>query len=91
MPEKLADLKSALEKFEEETVKANIPPNRMPADFKASKVWGHWGACKAPLLDYSAARSPFRVIHHSVINLTTRRSPTKSNDVPTIRPIYESS
>ena len=41
MPEKLAALKAVLTKFEKESVKANIPPNRMPSDFKVPEIWGH--------------------------------------------------
>lgn len=41
MPEKLAELKIILAKFEKESIPPNIPPNRMPADFKVPDIWGH--------------------------------------------------
>lgn len=41
LPEKLAELKTRLAQFEKESVKANIPPNRMPADFQVPEVWGN--------------------------------------------------
>lgn len=38
-PEKLSELKHRLEKYAQEAVKPNIPPNKMPADFTVPKVW----------------------------------------------------
>ncbi len=40
MPEKLAEMKTVLAKFEQESAPPNIPPNRMPADFKIPEIWG---------------------------------------------------
>jgi len=41
MPDKLAELKKILEKYEKESVAPKIPPNRMPADFNVPEIWGH--------------------------------------------------
>ena len=40
-PQKLRELKSSLESYAGQAVKPNVPPNRMPKDFKVPKVWGH--------------------------------------------------
>ncbi|MCP4609637.1 MAG: sulfatase-like hydrolase/transferase [Planctomycetes bacterium] len=40
-PQKLDELKRRLEHYANEAVPANIPPNKMPKDFKVPKVWGH--------------------------------------------------
>ena len=40
-PQKLDELKRRLEYYANEAVPANIPPNKMPKDFKVPKVWGH--------------------------------------------------
>ena len=40
-PRKLAELKRRLKSYAGEAAKANIPPNRMPKDFKIPKAWGH--------------------------------------------------
>lgn len=40
-PQKFDELKSRLEYYAKEAVPPNIPPNRMPKDFKVPKVWGH--------------------------------------------------
>jgi len=40
-PQKFRELKHRLEKYAAEAVKPNIPPNRMPKDFKVPKAWGH--------------------------------------------------
>jgi arylsulfatase A-like enzyme len=40
-PKKLADLKRRLELYAKQAAKPNVPPNRMPKDFKVPKVWGH--------------------------------------------------
>jgi len=40
-PQKFRELKRRLEQYAAEAVKPNIPPNRMPKDFKVPKAWGH--------------------------------------------------
>jgi len=40
-PQKLRQLKSRLNFYAERAAPANIPPNRMPKDFKIPKAWGH--------------------------------------------------
>ena len=40
-PQKLQELKSRLEFYAGQAVKPNVPPNRMPKDFKVPKTWGH--------------------------------------------------
>jgi len=40
-PQKLHELKSRLEFYAGQAVKPNVPPNRMPKDFKVPKAWGH--------------------------------------------------
>ncbi|MBC8468861.1 MAG: sulfatase-like hydrolase/transferase [Planctomycetes bacterium] len=40
-PQKFQELKLRLEHYAKEAVPANIPPNKMPKDFKVPKVWGH--------------------------------------------------
>jgi len=40
-PQKFQELKRRLEHYANEAVKPNIPPNRMPKDFKVPKAWGH--------------------------------------------------
>jgi len=40
-PQKLRELKRRLRSYAGEAAKANIPPNRMPKDFKIPKAWGH--------------------------------------------------
>jgi len=40
-PQKFQELKHRLEQYAKEAVKPNIPPNRMPKDFKVPKAWGH--------------------------------------------------
>ena len=40
-PEKLRELKLRLQAYASRAAKANVPPNRMPKDFKVPKVWGH--------------------------------------------------
>ncbi len=40
-PQKFDELKRRLEYYANEAVPANIPPNKMPKDFKVPKVWGH--------------------------------------------------
>ena len=40
-PQKLRELKGRLESYARQAAKANIPPNRMPEDFKTPKAWGH--------------------------------------------------
>jgi len=40
-PRKLAELKRRLESYANQAVKPNVPPNRMPKDFKVPKAWGH--------------------------------------------------
>ncbi len=40
-PKKLRELKGRLESYASQAAKANIPPNRMPRDFKIPKAWGH--------------------------------------------------
>ena len=40
-PQKFQELKRRLEQYAAEAVKPNIPPNRMPKDFKVPKAWGH--------------------------------------------------
>jgi len=42
-PQKLRELKRRLESYARQATKANIPPNRMPKDFKVPKAWGHPG------------------------------------------------
>ena len=42
-PQKLQELKRRLESYAGQAAKANIPPNRMPKDFKVPKAWGHPG------------------------------------------------
>jgi arylsulfatase A-like enzyme len=39
-PEKVADLRQRLKRYEDEAVKANIPPNRPPEGFKSPAIWG---------------------------------------------------
>ena len=39
--QKLKELKRRLKSYAGEAAKANIPPNRMPKDFKIPKAWGH--------------------------------------------------
>ncbi|MHC4143542.1 MAG: hypothetical protein ACYSUD_02060 [Planctomycetota bacterium] len=40
-PQKLRQLKRRLESYAGQAAKANIPPNRMPKDFKVPRAWGH--------------------------------------------------
>ncbi len=40
-PQKFRELKRRLEQYAAEAVEPNIPPNRMPKDFKVPKAWGH--------------------------------------------------
>jgi len=40
-PKKFNELKHRLEQYAKEAVPPNIPPNRMPKDFKVPKAWGH--------------------------------------------------
>lgn len=40
-PKKLAELKNRLQIYANQAVKPNVPPNRMPKDFKVPKAWGH--------------------------------------------------
>ena len=40
-PQKFRELKRRLEQYAAEAVKPNIPPNRMPKDFKVPEIWGH--------------------------------------------------
>jgi arylsulfatase A-like enzyme len=40
-PQKLRELKRRLESYAGQAVKPNVPPNRMPEDFKVPKAWGH--------------------------------------------------
>jgi arylsulfatase A-like enzyme len=40
-PQKFQELKHRLELYAAEAVKPNVPPNRMPKDFKVPKAWGH--------------------------------------------------
>ena len=40
-PQKFQELKHRLEQYAAEAVKPNIPPNKMPKDFKVPKAWGH--------------------------------------------------
>ncbi|OHB75286.1 MAG: arylsulfatase [Planctomycetes bacterium RBG_16_55_9] len=40
-PVKLAEMKRRLESYANQAVKPNVPPNRMPEDFKVPKTWGH--------------------------------------------------
>ncbi len=40
-PQKFQELKQRLEHYANEAVPANIPPNKMPKNFKVPKVWGH--------------------------------------------------
>ena len=40
-PQKFRELKHRLEQYAAEAVKPNIPPNRMPKDFKVPEIWGH--------------------------------------------------
>jgi len=40
-PQKLRELKQRLESYADQAVRPNVPPNRMPKDFKVPKVWGH--------------------------------------------------
>ena len=40
-PQKLRQLKRRLEFYASHAAKPNIPPNRMPKNFKVPKVWGH--------------------------------------------------
>jgi arylsulfatase A-like enzyme len=40
-PQKLRELKRRLKSYADQAAKANIPPNRMPKDFKIPKAWGH--------------------------------------------------
>ena len=40
-PQKFKELKRRLEYYAKEAVPPNIPPNKMPKDFKVPKVWGH--------------------------------------------------
>ena len=42
-PEILRRLQLRMSRYVAEAVKPNIPPNRMPADFKVPKAWGHPG------------------------------------------------
>ena len=39
-PKKLAELKRRLESYAMQAAKPNVPPNKMPKDFKVPKVWG---------------------------------------------------
>jgi arylsulfatase A-like enzyme len=39
-PKKLAELKRRLASYAQQAAKPNVPPNRMPKDFKVPKVWG---------------------------------------------------
>jgi len=40
-PQKFRELKRRLEAYASRAAKPNIPPNRMPKDFKVPKAWGH--------------------------------------------------
>lgn len=40
-PQKLRELKRRLRFYAENAAPANIPPNRMPKEFKIPKAWGH--------------------------------------------------
>jgi arylsulfatase A-like enzyme len=40
-PQKLRELKRRLELYAGQAVKPNVPPNRMPKDFKVPETWGH--------------------------------------------------
>jgi arylsulfatase A-like enzyme len=40
-PQKFQELKRRLELYAGQAVKPNVPPNRMPKDFKVPKAWGH--------------------------------------------------
>ncbi|MHC4326058.1 MAG: arylsulfatase B [Planctomycetota bacterium] len=40
-PQKLRQLKRRLEFYAGQAARPNIPPNRMPKDFKVPEVWGH--------------------------------------------------
>ena len=40
-PQKFQELKRRLELYAMQAAKPNIPPNRMPKDFKVPKAWGH--------------------------------------------------
>jgi len=40
-PQKLNELKERLQSYASRAAKANVPPNKMPKDFKAPKAWGH--------------------------------------------------
>ncbi len=40
-PQKFQELKRRLEQYAAEAVKPNVPPNRMPKDFKVPEIWGH--------------------------------------------------
>jgi len=39
-PQKLRELKRRLEAYADRAVRPNVPPNRMPKDFKVPRVWG---------------------------------------------------
>ena len=39
-PKKLAELKRRLESYANQAAKPNVPPNRMPKEFKVPKIWG---------------------------------------------------
>ena len=41
-PKLVAQLKKTIAKLRREMAKPNIPPNRLPADFKVPKVWGEF-------------------------------------------------
>jgi arylsulfatase A-like enzyme len=40
-PQKLEELKRRLKFYADNAAKANIPPSKMPEDFKIPKAWGH--------------------------------------------------
>jgi arylsulfatase A-like enzyme len=40
-PQKLRQLKSRLEFYAGQAARCNVPPNRMPKDFKVPEAWGH--------------------------------------------------
>ena len=40
-PDVVQRLKAKLDQLAREAVKANIPPNRAPGDFRVPKIWGH--------------------------------------------------
>ena len=40
-PQKLLELTRLLESYASRADRPNVPPNRMPKDFKVPKAWGH--------------------------------------------------